>query len=171
MTEMHQVFVALGGNIGDSEAIVRYARMAIKALKGVYHLRSSRIYQTTPVGPPQPDFMNAVCVFDTTIPPQELLGSLLEIEKGFGRGLGVKDGPRVIDLDILLYGTERVDEEKLQIPHPRWSERLFVLTPLMDLTDVVSVPDLKDGVRVVDLHEALEKFPNIHQEVVVPAGE
>lgn len=171
MANVSQAYVGIGGNLGDSEAILRQAQMAIRAVPCVYHFRSSRIYQTTPVGPPQPDYLNAVCAFETSFSPTELLERLQEIERFLGKEPKPKDAPRKIDLDILFYGTRRVELSELMIPHPSWHERLFVLEPLSDLVDRIAVPDRNGQVELWDLRELLEGFENKNNEAVMVIGE
>jgi 2-amino-4-hydroxy-6-hydroxymethyldihydropteridine diphosphokinase len=105
-------------------------------------LAVSEIRETEPVGPvEQPAFLNAAAKLRTTLGARELLDALLEIERALGRTRdGPRWGPRTIDLDLLLYGDERLDEPGLTVPHPRLAERLFVLEPLSDLEPTLEVP-------------------------------
>ena len=97
-------------------------------------LRTSRVYETEPVGgPPQPGFLNAVAEVETRLEPRELLDACLAVEDALGRVRAERWGPRTIDIDVLLYGEEAVDEPGLEIPHPRIHERAFVLVPLLEL--------------------------------------
>jgi len=91
------------------------------------------VYETDPVGPPQPPYLNLVVEVDTGLPPQRLLEALLEIERALGRERKERWGPRTIDLDLLLYGDWVLEEEGLEVPHPRLHQRAFVLVPLADL--------------------------------------
>jgi len=96
--------------------------------------RSSRVYETDPVGgPPQPDYLNAVIEVETSLLPQELLAACMDVEQRMGRVRDERWGPRVIDIDLLTYDDERVDQPDLVIPHPRMHERAFVLVPLVEL--------------------------------------
>jgi 2-amino-4-hydroxy-6-hydroxymethyldihydropteridine diphosphokinase len=95
--------------------------------------RSSSVYETAPVGPPQPDYLNAVLEVATTLSPRALLDACLAVEERMGRVRIERWGPRVIDVDVLTYADERIDEDGLTIPHPRMAERAFVLVPLADL--------------------------------------
>jgi 2-amino-4-hydroxy-6-hydroxymethyldihydropteridine diphosphokinase len=98
--------------------------------------RRSSLYRTTPVGyAAQPDFVNAVVELETELGPQELLGELMAIEQEFGRERAgaIKDGPRTLDLDLLLYGEQAIREPELVVPHPRLTERAFVLIPLCEI--------------------------------------
>jgi len=96
--------------------------------------RSSRVYETDPVGgPPQPDYLNAVIEVETSLSPYELLAACMGVERRMGRVRDEQWGPRIIDIDILTYDEERVDEPDLVIPHLRMHERAFVIVPLMEL--------------------------------------
>jgi 2-amino-4-hydroxy-6-hydroxymethyldihydropteridine diphosphokinase len=132
-----RAFVGLGANLGDREATIRHAAELIGAR------RLSTIRETEPWGfQDQPRFLNAVAELETKLPPRALLERLLEVERALGRvRAGPKWGPRRIDLDLLLYGEERLDEPGLTVPHPRLHERLFVLEPLTELDPALFVPD------------------------------
>jgi 2-amino-4-hydroxy-6-hydroxymethyldihydropteridine diphosphokinase len=133
-------FLALGSNLGDRAANLQRA-VDLLAEHGVAVGRSSRVYETDPVGgPPQPDYLNAVIEVSTTLPPPALLEACLQVEREMGRARGERWGPRVIDVDVLTYGQEDVDEPGLQIPHPRMHERGFVLAPLLELTADPKLP-------------------------------
>ncbi len=133
---MTRAYVGLGANLGDREATIRRAA----ALLGVARL--SPILETEPWGyADQPKFLNAVAEVETDIGPRRLLDRLLEIERELGRvRKGPRYGPRTIDLDLLLYGDEVVEEPGLTVPHPRLAERLFVLEPLSALDAGLLVP-------------------------------
>ena len=165
---MKKAFVGLGGNIGDSCSILGQALKHIEQLSGVFELKVSSFYLTTPVGPILQDhFVNAVCCFDTAYSATDLLTYLQNIEKLLGKVDKPKNAPRIIDLDLLFFDTEVHVTPRLQVPHPRWKERLFDLTPLADLVDELDVPSLdkKELVRV-NLPQLLREFPNMHQETV-----
>lgn len=133
---MTRVYVGLGANLGDREASIRRAAEAIGAT------RLSTIRETEPWGlVDQPRFLNAVAELETELTPRALLARLLEVERELGRVRGGRRwGPRAIDLDLLLYGEETIDEEGLEVPHPRLHERLFVLEPLAELDPRLVVP-------------------------------
>ena len=133
---MTRAYVGLGANLGDREATIRRAA----ALLGVARL--SPILETEPWGyADQPKFLNAVAEVETDLGPRQLLDRLLEIERQLGRVReGPRYGPRTIDLDLLLYGDEVVEEPGLSVPHPRLAERLFVLEPLAELDPALNVP-------------------------------
>jgi 2-amino-4-hydroxy-6-hydroxymethyldihydropteridine diphosphokinase len=141
-------FIGLGSNLGDREENVR---AALERLSELGPLRASTVRETDPVGlTEQPMFLNAVAEVRTDLPARKLLASLLAIERDLGRDRTVEQrwGPRTIDLDLLLYGGEVVDEPGLTVPHPRLAERLFVLEPLHELAPDLVLPD---GRRIKDL--------------------
>jgi 2-amino-4-hydroxy-6-hydroxymethyldihydropteridine diphosphokinase len=129
-------YVGLGSNLGDREATIR---RAIAALPGV--IAVSELRETDPVGvTEQPAFLNGAVALETELSPGELLASLLAVERELGRERRERWGPRTIDLDLLLYGTETVDEPGLTVPHPSLHERRFALEPLADLDPQLVVP-------------------------------
>ncbi|WP_346293951.1 2-amino-4-hydroxy-6-hydroxymethyldihydropteridine diphosphokinase [Sphaerothrix gracilis] len=125
--------MALGSNLGDSLAILQGALEAIAATAGITLLACSKAYRTAPVGPPQPDYWNACAIAETRLTPAALLAVLLEIESRFGRERRERWGPRLLDLDLLLYGQKILEIPHLQIPHPRMHQRAFVLAPLAEI--------------------------------------
>ncbi|MGB2601220.1 MAG: 2-amino-4-hydroxy-6-hydroxymethyldihydropteridine diphosphokinase [Candidatus Omnitrophota bacterium] len=128
------VYLGIGSNIGDREKNFEEALSRLKKIDGVEALEASSTYYTKPVGGPvQDDYLNGVLKIETIIPPVELLDILKSIEKDMGRSSSDKDYPRVIDLDILLYGEERIESEKLIVPHPKMHERQFVLKGLAEI--------------------------------------
>jgi 2-amino-4-hydroxy-6-hydroxymethyldihydropteridine diphosphokinase len=137
-----RAYVGLGANLGDRSAMLRAALEQLAAEPGVSLVAVSSVRETDPVGPvDQPRFLNAAAALDTELSPRELLDRLLGIERRLGRTReGPRFGPRTIDLDLLLYGAERLDEPGLQLPHPRLHERLFALEPLFELAPSLVVP-------------------------------
>lgn len=150
------VYLSLGTNLGDREANLRDAIARVGALGG--GLRVSSIYETEPVEyTDQPWFLNCVAEFRTALPPAELIEALLEIERQMGRdrrGSPAK-GPRLIDIDVLLYGSEIIDLPGLTVPHPAMAARRFVLAPLAELAPEVLHPVLGKNAR--ELLGALEE--------------
>jgi 2-amino-4-hydroxy-6-hydroxymethyldihydropteridine diphosphokinase len=143
-----RVFVGLGSNLGDRELNLR---QALERLEEVGPVRASSFRETDPVGvTDQPKFLNAAAELATDLSPRELLERLLEIERELGRDRATERrwGPRVIDLDLLLFGEEAIDEPGLTVPHPRLADRRFVLEPLCELNEDLTLPD---GTRVRDL--------------------
>src|SRR5215468_5129146 len=139
-----RAFVALGSNLGDRRALLDFALARLRASEGIDVLAESPVYETAPVGgPPQDAYLNAAVALRTTLAPRALLERLLAIEALAGRvRTGVRDAPRRLDLDLLLYGELVLDEPGLVLPHPRLHERAFALVPLADLA-----PDLVHPVR------------------------
>jgi len=131
---MTRAAIALGSNLDDPEAHVKRGFDDIAALPQTRLLARSRLYRTRPMGyADQPDFINACALVETSLAPRTLLNELLAIEKRHGRERTIPNGPRTLDLDIVLYGNERIVEPGLVIPHPRAHEREFVLKPLHDV--------------------------------------
>ncbi|MGC1396431.1 MAG: 2-amino-4-hydroxy-6-hydroxymethyldihydropteridine diphosphokinase [Coleofasciculaceae cyanobacterium] len=127
------VAIALGSNLGDSKAILSSALNILVTNCNINLQKVSSWYQTAPVGPPQPDYINGCAILETSLNPQELLEILLIIEAHFGRIRKEPNGPRTLDLDILLFDDLILESPKLQIPHPRMIERAFVLVPLAEI--------------------------------------
>lgn len=141
---MSIVFIGLGSNMGNKTANMEKAVLELGKVPGNKVLAVSSFYKTEPVGGIEQNwFVNAVAELETTLSPGELLNTLLDIEKSLGRIRGVKWGPRVIDLDILLYDNLVMDEEGLSIPHPYLHERGFVLVPLVEIAPKVMHPKFK----------------------------
>ena len=136
---MTTIFIALGTNLGDRAQNLAYARELL--LRRVKITRFSSVYETEPWGvTDQPKFYNQVVEAQTDLKPKALLRFLKEIEKDMGRKTSVRYGPRLIDLDILLYGMQQVNTPDLVIPHPRLVERAFVLVPLTEIAPSVVIP-------------------------------
>jgi 2-amino-4-hydroxy-6-hydroxymethyldihydropteridine diphosphokinase len=131
-----RAYVGLGSNLGDREQTLRGALRRLAASPAVDIVGVSSFRETDPVGPvsDQPRFLNGAAAIETSLSARRLLELLLEIEAEFGRTReGPPGGPRTLDLDLLLYGDERIDEPGLRVPHPRLYERPFVLEPLEEL--------------------------------------
>jgi 2-amino-4-hydroxy-6-hydroxymethyldihydropteridine diphosphokinase len=127
-------FVGIGSNLGDREANLRAAVELLSAEEGIEVVAASEIRETEPVGPvEQGPFLNGALQLRTSLEPRELLQRLRSVENRIGRVRDKRWGPRTIDLDLLLYGNESIDEPGLTIPHPRLHERRFALEPLADL--------------------------------------
>lgn len=125
--------IALGSNLGDSLKILNAALTILADTPGITLQASSSWYQTAPVGPPQPDYLNGCALLKVQLNPLELLEILLGIEEKFGRVRKERNGPRTLDLDLLLFDDLILESPRLQIPHPRMSERAFVLVPLAEI--------------------------------------
>jgi 2-amino-4-hydroxy-6-hydroxymethyldihydropteridine diphosphokinase len=140
---MVYAFVGLGSNLGDREGTLRAAIGRLRHLPESQVLRVSTLRNTDPVGNvDQPRFLNGAIQLETALSARRLLGRLLELERSFGRDRGAvpHQGPRTLDLDLLLYGQEVIDEPGLEVPHPRLHERRFVLEPLAELDPSLEVP-------------------------------
>tara|TARA_B110000014_G_C19608439_1_gene322153 strand:+ start:26 stop:505 length:480 start_codon:yes stop_codon:yes gene_type:complete len=148
---MSFIYIALGSNLKNPRKQVLNGILSIKKLNGVKLLKESYLYQTPPVGIlNQPDFINAVIKISSDLKPQELLKEILNVENDAGRVRDQKNGPRILDLDILLFDDLIINEENLTIPHPRMHERLFVLLPLKDIDENIMIPNqgkIKDIIK------------------------
>ena len=139
---MTRVFIGLGGNLGNTLAILKQATEQIGSTAGCKLVHTSSFYQSPAWGGvTQDDFINAVIEIRTDLDPIFLLGTLLEIEKNFGRNRlnEVRWGPRSLDCDILLYGDLQIDSEQLTVPHPRMTQRAFVLKPLAEIDSQLNI--------------------------------
>ncbi len=150
-------YLGLGANLGEREIQLARATHLLAESSAVQISRSSSIYQTTPWGYlEQPDFLNSVLEIETTLEPVPLLELTQSIERLIGRQLGIRFGPRLIDIDILLYGEQslRLEEPDLQIPHPRMHLRAFVLVPLAELAPGLILPNF--SARVKELRDGVD---------------
>jgi 2-amino-4-hydroxy-6-hydroxymethyldihydropteridine diphosphokinase len=125
--------IALGSNLGDSLTILKDALEILAESPSITLKKYSSWYQTAPVGPPQPDYLNGCALLEVHLTPQDLLETLLGIEAKFGRVRKERNGPRTLDLDLLLFDDLILDTPNLQVPHPRMRERAFVLVPLAEI--------------------------------------
>ncbi len=140
---MSRAYVALGANLGDREATIRAALAELDAADGVEVVAVSSLTDTAPVGDvEQPRFLNGAAALETTLAPRELLDLLLALERRFGRVRQdvPAQGPRTLDLDLVLFDDAQIEEPGLAIPHPRLHERRFVLEPLAELDPSLEVP-------------------------------
>jgi 2-amino-4-hydroxy-6-hydroxymethyldihydropteridine diphosphokinase len=153
---MARAFVGLGSNLGDRLGFLRTAARRLGLAPGVRVTGWSAVYATAPWGPvaDQPEFLNAALELRTTLRPRPLLRRLAGIEAALGRVRTVAQGPRTLDLDLLLYEGEVVDTAELTVPHPRLHLRAFVLVPLCDLAPDLRHPVL--GATLTDLRAALD---------------
>jgi 2-amino-4-hydroxy-6-hydroxymethyldihydropteridine diphosphokinase len=163
---MHTAYIGMGANLsswaGPPEATLAAAAARLATLGRVV-CRSS-LYSTAPVGfAAQPRFVNAAVALETELSPRELLNALLGIEQEFGRdrAAGLANGPRTLDLDILLFGDLRIDEPDLEVPHPRMAERAFALVPLHEIAP--RALDARSGKTVSQLLQSL--FPSHDDEI------
>jgi 2-amino-4-hydroxy-6-hydroxymethyldihydropteridine diphosphokinase len=135
-------FLGLGSNLGDRLTNLQGAVDALRDEPGLRVTGSSRVWETTPVGgPPQPDYLNAVLRIETDLSARDLLAVAHRVEARLGRVRTERWGARTIDVDILLFDDERIDEPDLVVPHPRLAHRAFVLLPLLELDPDLVLPD------------------------------
>ncbi len=138
---MHTAFIALGSNLGDPGSKVRQGFAALAELPQTRLVTPSSLSRTAALGPAdQPDFVNAVAQLSTGLAPQALLAALLAVEQRFGRERSFRNAPRTLDLDLLLYDAQTIDEPGLVVPHPRMHERAFVLAPLVEIAPACVIP-------------------------------
>ena len=135
-------YIGVGSNVGDRAAFCRAAVHALDEAPGIQRREVSSLYETSPIGgPPQRSFINLVVRIETDLEPRALLDACKAIEQKMGREPSdLRWGPRVVDLDILLYGSEKVSEPDLEIPHPRLKERRFALVPLLEIEGDITDP-------------------------------
>jgi len=158
MNQVTTTFLGLGGNLQDPLAAFRQARQALKQHPAVHACHSSPLYQTPAVGGPegQPDYLNAVLQLDTDLGPQDLLQLCRRLEDAAGRERKIRWGARTLDIDLLLFGEIKMHRPELEIPHPRMTERRFVLEPLVDLA-----PDCCHPVSGLKLKDHLRRLPPV----------
>jgi len=138
---LYNAHVGLGSNLDDPERHVRQALQELGRLPRTQLIACSSLYRTAPVGKlDQPDFVNAVALLTSALSPRELLAELLALEARHGRVRGERNGPRTLDLDLLLLGDQVVHEAGLEVPHARMHERAFVLLPLAEISPGVVIP-------------------------------
>mgnify|MGYP001488379066 CR=1 FL=1 len=143
---MNTVVIGLGTNMGDRLKNLNTALHALSLVPQTNVIKASRVYSTKPVGyDEQEDFYNAAAIVETNLTPQAMLGACLGIEAAMGRVRRVKNGPRIIDIDLLLYESYFSDSFELTLPHPRIKERAFVMIPLLDLFPSGRAPGLYCG--------------------------
>ncbi|WCK54652.1 2-amino-4-hydroxy-6-hydroxymethyldihydropteridine diphosphokinase [Aneurinibacillus sp. Ricciae_BoGa-3] len=159
---MHTVYLGLGSNIGDREY---YLAEAVRRLEdsGVSIKVCSSIYETAPVGyVEQAAFLNIVVLGKTDLSAKDLLGKTQDIERSLGRTRDIHWGPRTLDIDILLYDSEQLKWEELQIPHPRMVERAFVIVPLAEIAPDICIP-LNGGITPASLLPFMEGNEGVKQ--------
>ena len=143
MGRVNRAFVGLGANLGDRDGTLRAAVKRLGGVTGTDVTKVSSLRDTEPVGyVDQPRFLNGAVELETSLSPRALLDELLLIEREFGRDRSAAppQGPRTLDLDLLLYGRETIHEPGLEVPHPRLHERAFVLEPLVELDPELEIP-------------------------------
>lgn len=140
MREALTAYVALGANLGDAAQAVRDALQRLGELDGTRVVRHSSLYRTAPVDSAGPDYINAIAELSTRLTAPELLAQLQRLELQAGRERPYRNSPRTLDLDLLLYGSARIDSPRLQVPHPRMTQRAFVLLPLAEIAPALVTP-------------------------------
>ncbi len=147
---MIRVFLSLGANLGDRRAKIREALGEIDRLEATRLVQMSSLYDTDPVGDiEQPNFLNLVALVETDLGPRQLLWHVKLIERRLGRQPSRRFGPRTVDIDILLYGESVIDDPDLVVPHPRLTERAFVLVPLAEVAPDLVLPSHGETVRML----------------------
>ncbi len=155
---VRRAYLGLGSNLGDRLALLQGAVDGLAAAADVALVAVSPVYETDPIGPDQPDYLNAVVAVDTSLTAHELLALAQSLEHAAQRVRQERWGPRTLDVDVLLVGDERVHDPDLEVPHPRLHERAFVRVPLRDIAPDVEAalpgavdPNDREGVRPTDL--------------------
>jgi 2-amino-4-hydroxy-6-hydroxymethyldihydropteridine diphosphokinase len=144
----NHAYVALGSNMGDRFEYLKKAIILLEGNEKIKVVNTSSIYETDPVGyEDQDQFLNMAVHVSTTLKPLELLDVCLDIENALGRKREIRWGPRTLDLDILLYNQENIETEKLTIPHPRMSERAFVILPLLEMEPDIMLPTMEEPLK------------------------
>jgi 2-amino-4-hydroxy-6-hydroxymethyldihydropteridine diphosphokinase len=159
-------FLGLGSNLGDRLATLQRAIDVLGDEPGIAVQRTSRVWETDPVGgPEQPDFLNVVAEIETVLEPHELLDATARVEEALGRTRDVRWGPRTIDVDILLIDGLTIHDDRLTVPHPRMHERAFVLMPLLEL---IPDPVLPDDTHLRDVRLPNQEVHPAHPPLAVP---
>lgn len=160
MLSMTKVYLGLGSNVGDREQQLNEALRLLDGQPGIQVTQVSSLFETAPVGyVDQPDFLNLCAEIETNLTPQEVLESGLKIEQQLHRVRKERWGPRTLDIDILLYGNEIIENQALSIPHPRMAERAFVLVPLQEIAPEVIHPLLQTKIKDIEVpDETVTKY-------------
>lgn len=166
-TKMSEAVIALGTNLGNRIENINAAVRAIAKLGGVKIIKASGVYETDPVGCDEDmKFYNAALLIETTVSPAVLLGECLGIEAAMGRVREKKNGPRIIDLDLILYDGFKAESYELTLPHPRALERAFVLAPLLELYPEGRAPGMFFGPKLRDL--GMDGVTKTEKEIIIP---
>jgi len=134
--------IGIGSNLGDARAHVQGALERLARLPETQLSAQSSLFRTAPVEAEGEDYINAVARIDTRLSPEQLLHELQAIENDFGRERPYKNAPRTLDLDLLLYGSQTISSASLQVPHPRMTQRAFVLIPLLQIDPFLVIPGM-----------------------------
>lgn len=157
---MTKVYLGLGSNVGDRERQLKEALRLLDAQQGIKVTQVSSLYETAPVGyVDQPDFLNLCAEIETNLSPQAVLKSGLDIEQQLHRVRKERWGPRTLDIDVLLYGNEIIEDQDLSIPHPRMAERAFVLIPLQEIAPEAINPRTQTKIKDIEVpDETVNKY-------------
>lgn len=162
-------YLGLGSNIGDRAAHLQEAILRLGGRSGITVTAVSPVYETAPVGPiSQPRFFNAACEIRTIRDPLDILAVCLDIETELGRERKIAWGPRIIDIDLLLYGSRVINDDRLIVPHPRMIDRGFVLVPLADIAATVRHP--LDGRTIGEIAAQADRSGMNHRTDIVLHG-
>lgn len=134
-------YIGIGGNLGDARAHVEHALRALNSHPAITLLAESSRYRTAPIDASGDDYVNAVAKISTALNAHGLLAALQLIEQEHGRTRPYRNAPRTLDLDVLLYGNEQIHDAHLDVPHPRMTQRAFVLVPLLEIDPQLALPD------------------------------
>jgi len=143
-------FIGIGANLGDARGNVLDAVARLRRLPGTTVTGVSSLYRTAPIDSSGDDYINAVARTETTLDAEALLRALHDIEQRHGRERPYRNAPRTLDLDVLLYGDERIASPTLTVPHPRLTQRAFVLVPLLELAPSIDIPGLGPATAFAD---------------------
>jgi len=147
---MITTYIGIGANLGNARATVREAIDRLAQIAGCKLMMASSLYSSAPIESSGDDYVNAVAGLQTSLSAQQLLNALQAIELAFGRERPYRNAPRTLDLDVLLYGTEKIATETLVVPHPRMTERAFVLLPLIQIAPDIDIPGHGSAVDLLD---------------------
>jgi 2-amino-4-hydroxy-6-hydroxymethyldihydropteridine diphosphokinase len=139
-TNYVKAYIGIGANLGDARATVLHAIASLTQLAETRAHKASSLFITAPIDSSGDDYINAVLELETCLPPQTLLAQLQDLELACGRERPYRNAPRTLDLDLLLYDDQIISSENLTVPHPRMTERAFVLVPLLQLNPDISIP-------------------------------
>ncbi|MFZ6846929.1 2-amino-4-hydroxy-6-hydroxymethyldihydropteridine diphosphokinase [Undibacterium sp. RuRC25W] len=137
---MIQAYIGIGANLGNARDTVHEAIVRLSKIAGCQDVVASSLFSSAPIDSSGDDYVNAVAQLRTSLTAQALLEALQDIEHVFGRERPYRNAPRTLDLDVLLYGEEQINTSTLTVPHPRMTERAFVLLPLVQLAPEISIP-------------------------------
>ena len=153
--------IGIGANLGDARSSVVLAISKLACLPETRLMAQSSLYLTAPIDSIGDDYVNAVVSLETRLTADTLLQALQELELAFGRERPYRNAPRTLDLDVLLYGDKQINSASLTVPHPRMTERAFVLLPLLQIDPQISIPGLGKAQQFIDsvAHQAIVQLP------------